>query len=212
MRPFIVSAATALLLIFGHTALAAAPAFKAGDQYKLVSPPQPTNEPGKVRVTEIFWYHCPHCFHFDPMLRKWVAKQPKYVDFRRVPAAFGKLWTLDAKVYYAMKSLDVLDRMHSVVFNAIHKKHRRLESEDAYAKFFAEHGVDADKFRAAFESFGVQTRVKRAGEYVQSLHVVSVPTIIIDGKYMTNAEQAGSYKKLLKVMSYLVAKEHKSGK
>ncbi len=200
-----------VFLSVGATAAAQAAdaPYTAGEQYQKMAEPQPTNQPDKIQVTEIFWYHCPHCFHLDPKLNKWVKKQPSYVHFRRVPAAFGKLWTLDAKVYYAEKALGVLDEMHTVIFNAIHKQHQVLKSEDDYAKLFSEHGIAAKKFRAAFESFGVKSRVKRADEYVQALGVTSVPTLVVNGHYITNAEMAGSNAQMLKVAEFLVHKAKK---
>lgn len=207
MRRLILIAALALL---AGTAFASGNDYTAGKQYRKVSQPQSTNLPaGKIQVTEIFWYHCPHCFHFDPTLRKWVARQPKDVVFRRVPATFGHLWTLDGKVFYAEKALGVMDKMHTVIFNAIHKQNLPMRTEDAYAKLFAQHGISAQKFRSAFSSFGVKSRVERAGQYVRALGVTSVPTLVIDGRYITNVEMAGSYSKMLDVVDFLINKERK---
>jgi len=209
MRRFILIAALAILAGTG-TAFAGSTSYTAGKQYRKLSQPQPTNLPdGKIQVTEIFWYHCPHCFHFDPTLRKWVAHQPKDVVFRRVPATFGHLWALDGKVFYTEKALGVMNKMHTVIFNAIHKQNLPMRTEDAYAKLFARHGIPAQKFRSAFSSFGVKSRVERAGQYVRALGVTSVPTLVIDGRYITNAEMAGSYSNVLDVAEFLINKQRK---
>jgi thiol:disulfide interchange protein DsbA len=75
-------------------------------------------------------------------------------------------------------------------------------------------GVDKTKYLETFNSFGVQTKMKRAGQLINSYKVDSAPTIVIDGKYMTSPSQAGrpgesellSQQKTLAVMDYLVAK------
>ena len=40
--------------------------------YETLSPAQPTQNPDKVEVIEFFWYGCPHCYDFEPLLEKWV--------------------------------------------------------------------------------------------------------------------------------------------
>ena len=46
-------------------------------------------QPGKIDVTEFFWYECPHCNVFEPMLEAWVKKLPPDVAFRQVPVGFS---------------------------------------------------------------------------------------------------------------------------
>lgn len=198
-----------LLAACASSAVAAQPQFKAGDQYQKIDPPVATNQASGIRVTEIFWYHCPHCFHFDPELSHWVSKQDNDVSFRRVPATFGKLWTLDGKIYYTEKALGVLDKMHTKVFNAIHEKHLHLTSETDYVQFFKKQGIAAGKFKSAFDSFGVHSRVERAGEYVRNLGVTSVPTLVVNGRYLITPRGAGSLDKMLRVADYLIARERK---
>src|SRR5262249_46855548 len=49
--------------------------FKEGTNYQKIVPAQPTNAPpGKVEVTEGFWYGCGHCFALDPAIGSWRAK------------------------------------------------------------------------------------------------------------------------------------------
>ena len=33
-------------------------------------------QPGKIDVTEFFWYECPHCNAFEPLLEPWAKKLP----------------------------------------------------------------------------------------------------------------------------------------
>ena len=44
-----------------------------GHEFRSVKPPAPSEAPaGKVEVIEFFWYGCPHCFAFEPILENWT--------------------------------------------------------------------------------------------------------------------------------------------
>jgi len=183
--------------------------FVDGIDYQDVVPAQPTTAPdGKVEVVELFWYGCPHCFHFEQMLNKWLAHKPPEVDFVRIPAVFANgRWRLAAEVYYAEQVLGVTSRMHDLIFNAIHKQHMHLTTEAAYAKFFAAHGIPRQRFLAALHSFTVQQKVARAVHMTKAYGISGVPSIIVNGKYRTDGTMAGEFSTMLKVVDMLVARE-----
>ena len=65
--------------------------------YETLSPAQPTHNPDKIEIIEFFWYGCPHCYSFEPLLENWVKTLPKNVEFIRQPAVFSDLWGKHAK-------------------------------------------------------------------------------------------------------------------
>jgi thiol:disulfide interchange protein DsbA len=183
--------------------------FSEGIDYELVVPPQPGGSDGTVEVKELFWYGCPHCYHFEPKVKAWLADKPDYVEFSRVPAIFtNPSWKLHAQAFYTAEVLGVLEKMHPIIFNAIHQKHQRLKSEDELAKLFAENGIPEDKFREAFNSFAVQSDVRRAADLTQRYGISGVPTMVVNGKYRVDGPIAGTYDRLIKIVNYLAKKEH----
>ena len=69
MRNLIISAALVAASLFGVTAQAAeAPAAP----YVELANPVPVAVPGKIEVVELFWYGCPHCYAFEPVINPWV--------------------------------------------------------------------------------------------------------------------------------------------
>ena len=48
----------------------------AANGYEEVPLPQPTNTDGKIEVMEFFWYGCPHCYAFHPLLEDWRKDLP----------------------------------------------------------------------------------------------------------------------------------------
>lgn len=193
-------------MMLGIGLLAAAPV-RGEDGYVTLAAPQPTSDPQKIEVVELFSYACPHCFHFEPMLNKWSAAQQKDVVFVRIPAVFRPSWDPLARAYYAAEMLGVLDRTHEALFKAIHEQKQSFDNEDALAKFFVAQGVDEKQFRDAYKSFSVAAKLNRGKQMLQRYAITGVPTLIINGKYRTSANEAGGHEGMLKATDQLIAKE-----
>ncbi len=182
--------------------------YDEGIEYKRVSPPVPTEVPaGKIEVVELFWYGCPHCFRFEPLLTAWVKKLPDDVVFRRIPAVFNPLWALHAKAYYTAELLKVRDKLHPVLFDAIHVRHQKLNTPQAIRQLFVANGVDGKAFDQVFNSFAVDVKLRRAAELTRRYGIDGVPTLVIQGTYRTDGTLANGHQGMLKVADYLIARE-----
>jgi thiol:disulfide interchange protein DsbA len=171
-------------------------------------------EPGPgVEVIEVFWYGCPHCYRMEPMVDRWLAAHGDEVSFVRLPAMLNRAWRPHAKAFYTAKALGVAEKMHPVIFDAIHKDGRRLSTKESLADLFANHGVDRAAFNAAWGSFGVDASLRRAEELVASYGLMGVPAFVVNGKYWTDVRRAGGYDEALKVVTHLVnlEKQQQSG-
>jgi len=191
------------------TPVAAQMAFVEGVDYQRIDPAVPTSDPGKVVVTEIFWYGCPHCFRFEPFVEKWAESIPDGVVFEQVPSAINAAWTVHAKAYYAFKMMGVQEQIHKKLFNAIHVQRQRLNSLDAIAEFVAEQGLDEKEFRQQYASFPVDSLVRKGRQKELHYGLESVPTVIVNGKYRTSGGMAGNFNRLLQIIDFLVADELK---
>ena len=195
------------LLFFG-TAYAQNSEFVLGTHYQRLSPTQPTSSsPDQVEVAEIFWYGCPHCYTFDPYLENWKETLAEDVNFIRIPAVWNNVLQTHAKVYFTAELLDVIDDVHTPIFREIHVNRNMLTETNALVDFFAQYGVMPDEFNQTFESFAVFTRMQRADELSRRYRISSVPTVVVNGKYVTNATMAGDYPDLLRLVDELVAME-----
>jgi len=182
--------------------------FEMGVHYLRLSPTQPTSSnPDQVEVTEVFWYGCPHCFAFDPMLEEWRTRAQSYVNFVRVPAIWNPTLLIHARAFYAAEALGKGAEMHSEFFREIHERRNPLDTEEKLQAFFGRFNVDAAAFKAAFESFEVQAKLQRADELNRRYRISSVPTIVVNGKYTTDAPSVGSYGDLLTLVDELAAAE-----
>ncbi|MHA6572488.1 thiol:disulfide interchange protein DsbA [Pseudomonas yamanorum] len=207
MRNLILSAALVTASLFGMTAQAADVPLEAGKTYVELTNPVPVSVPGKIEVVELFWYGCPHCYAFEPVINPWVEKLPEDVNFKRIPAMFGGPWDAHGQLFLTLEAMGVEHKVHNAVFDAIQKQGKRLTKPDEMADFVATQGVDKDKFLATFNSFAIQGQIKQAKELAQKYGVQGVPTLIVDGKYRFDIGSAGGEKEALNVADQLIAKE-----
>ncbi|HHH35668.1 MAG TPA: thiol:disulfide interchange protein DsbA/DsbL [Gammaproteobacteria bacterium] len=200
-----------LLCLLAQFAASADTAFREGVDYVRIVPAQPTSDPARIEVVELFWYGCPHCHRFQPYLERWLEHKPKDVAYVRMPAILRDSWALLARAFYTSQVLGRLDELHKPLFDAIHKEKRKLNDEAAVAAFFAEHGVDAVEFRKVFHSFAVDSKVRRALQMTRRYRVQGTPSIVVNGKYLTDPGMARGFDRMIQVMDYLVARERKAG-
>ena len=175
--------------------------------YEPLTPAQPTQSADKVEIIEFFWYGCPHCYAFEPLIDKWSKSLPKNVEFIRQPAVFNEVWAKHAKAYYVAESLGIVEKVHADLFDAIQNKKEPLDTEASLAQFFAAHGVSEAQFKEAYSSFGVDSKVRQAPVIAAKYGITGVPTVIINGKYKTNGTVAGSHEKMIEVMNTLIKQE-----
>ena len=158
-----------------------------GVDYTELKPPQATESPGKVEVIEFFWYRCPHCYTLEPDLEPWLKRLPRDVQFKRVPGILNDDWAVDARIFYTLEVLGDFQRLHRPFFDAIHQQGGVRLRGDAFAKWaaewFAKQKVDMAKYDAAFRSFTVESRLRRAAQMSRSYRLDGVPTLVVQGRY-----------------------------
>ncbi|HSO06500.1 MAG TPA: thiol:disulfide interchange protein DsbA/DsbL [Pelomicrobium sp.] len=207
VRSFLLAAVLAMA-----TPALAAPT--AGKDYLVLNPPQPTTAPDKVEVIEFFWYGCPHCFDLHPHLNQWKRQKPQDVQLRYVPVVFPDrqgvprpTWVAGAKIFYALEALGELDRLNDAVYEAIHVDQiDLLGNEQVLFDWMAKKGVDRKKFADTYGSFGVQGKVSRAMQITRDYQLRGVPTVVVEGRYLTSGTYTGSPQNTVSVMDQLIKK------
>ena len=206
-----VTLAFLLMVLAGLSLFANAEEFQEGKDYLRLANPVPiSNTEGKSEVVELFWYGCPHCYNLEPRIEQWVENKPDNVEFVRIPAVLGRSWELGARAFFTADELGVLDTTHAKLFDAIHGEKRTINNKEQLAEFFAEQGVDKEAFSKAYDSFSVETKLKRSQQLVKRYRIDGVPAIIVNGKYMVTVSSAGSSARVFDVVDYLLAKEEDS--
>ncbi|MSR13973.1 MAG: thiol:disulfide interchange protein DsbA/DsbL [Gammaproteobacteria bacterium] len=181
--------------------------FREGEHYQLVAKPLSVKSPDKIEVVELFWYGCPHCFHFEPLLKAWLKTKPGDVEFRRIPALFAENWVPHARAFFAAEALGALEEFHSPLFRAIHEDDKKIMDEESLIAFAASVGVSSSSFSEAYAGFAIDGKVKQAMAYTRDSGITGVPSVIVNGKYRTGAQMAGGQDKVMDVVDFLIEKE-----
>ncbi len=199
--------ALAAMLVAGAAASQNEPI--AGIDYQDLGPTQGSARQTQIEVIEYFWYRCPHCYALEPLLGSWIARLPKNVHFRRVPAVLGKEWLIDARIFYALQEIGEIGRLHEPLLYAIHEKGGKRYDRSAYEKWVADwlagQGIDMSRYRAAFASREVQERVDEAAQLSRQLKLEGTPTFEVAGRYLVNAP-VGDRRRILEIADYLVSR------
>jgi protein dithiol oxidoreductase (disulfide-forming) len=156
-----------------------------GRHYAKLAQPLP-GPAGKIEVIEFFFYKCPHCFAFDPLLEDWLRHLPPDVSFRRVPVGQQAMLKLHARMFYALEAMGALTpAVHTGIFNAFHRQGVDANDEAAVVALVGKLGVDTAKFKAAFSSFGIQAKLAQGQKLAEQAGAESTPTLLVGGRYRT---------------------------
>ena len=174
-----------------------------GTDYTLISPPQAQTTAGKIEVIEFFSYGCPHCFHMAPLLKQWQKSElPANAVLIRVPVAFGRReWGQLVRAYYTLEATGDLERLDDKLFAAIHEQQQQLFDLENLATWAGQNGIDANKFRATFNSPEVTAKAVRADQLSRDYKIKGVPSLTVAGKYQALGKD---YPDMLKITRDLV--------
>lgn len=187
-------------------ALSSAAELTEGKEYTRLKNPQPVETGKKIEVIEFFSYGCPHCNDLEPFLDAWIAKLPPDVQFRRVPVIFQTRWEALARIYYTLDAMGEEARLSPEVFKAIHVNNIPLYQDKAFFDWAASKGLDRTKVAETYNSFAVTSKFNRAKNLVSAYNVQSVPTVVVDGKFITASDRVGTHAQLPGAIDVLVAK------
>jgi protein dithiol oxidoreductase (disulfide-forming) len=188
--------------------------FKAGKDYEVISTSEiipKSNPKSQVRVVEFFSYACPACYHFEPILDKWLAKKPDYVKFERVPIVFQPSWRSLARAYYIAKMLGVEKELTPALFKAIQVEGQDLSNPKLQEEFFIKHGVKQHEFESiASFSPGIDAQLLRSDTLMQENKILAAPTLVVDNRYKVDPSMiGGDPTRFLQVTDYLIEKVRK---
>jgi len=201
-----------LLMFLSFSVLAVEP--QMGSNFDKTAQVIPIDNKNKIEVMELFWYGCIHCYQMDPILNEWVKKLPKDVYFKRVPAIPRPEWAPMARAFYAMETLGVSEKLHMSIFDAVHKdKTLNPADEKAILEWVTlKSGLDRKKVEEAFNSFSMNASLNRAAQMFRAAGATGVPSLVIDGKYITSSTMAGGNNEALKITDDIIANIRKDKK
>ena len=164
-------------------------------------------ESKSIIIYEFFWYGCPHCYNLEPTMERIEADLDKDTKIVKLPVALRDSWIPHSKLFYALQQMGKIDEVHNLIFEEIHLEDNRLNTEQQMVDFLGKHGIDTNKFMEKYNSFGTEARIKKASNLAKKYQINSVPTIIVNGKYLISGSYVSSYDELYSVINLLIERE-----
>ena len=202
-------------IMLGACGLAAAQANLKASDFQRLSPPRPVATGDRIEVIEFFYYGCPVCYEFQPHLSRWLVQGPDRVSIRRVPTLPSEGsegldgWVRFARLYYTLEALGQIARLHWPIYDNFHFDGVRLNDEKVMVEWVSKNGIDRDKFLAIYRSPAIQAKLDEVRKLLLAYDVRSVPSMVIDGKYLSTARMAGGTRQLIRAVDNLVRQARK---
>ena len=179
-------------------------------KYEVLQPPQLTETGDRIEVVDVFWYGCPHCYTFLPALEAYEQAKPEHVEIRRLPAVFRESWAAHARAYYTAMLLGVSEETHRPLFEEIHEHRNPTDHKEALAAFFERRGVDRTKFEQTWDSFAVESLIRKSILMQQRYGITGTPSVVVNGKYRVTGRLAGGHDNVIAVVKALVDREYEA--
>jgi thiol:disulfide interchange protein DsbA len=123
--------------------------------------------------------------------------------------SFHPSWADLQLAYLTAETMGVAEQAHSKLFDALHKQHKRLNSIEEIAQWYAdETGVDKNAFLSTADSFILDSKLRKADKMGYEMQATSTPTLVINGKY--KAAKGKNRDDIMKILSFLIEKEGKT--
>jgi protein dithiol oxidoreductase (disulfide-forming) len=184
--------------------LGAAPALaqrlpQEGVHYKKLSSRLP-GTPGKIDVLEFFWYGCPVCYAFEPVLDAWVKQLPPTISFRHLHVFFGERTRGHQRLFFTLQAMGVEHQFRVAIFKGIHEQGQSLDTPESAIKLLQPLGLDVAKFNSTWKAFEPKAfsaaRVEAANKLASAYGIDGVPSLGVGGQYLTSPAMAATGERL----------------
>ncbi len=193
--------------------------WQAGKHYIAYSVAQRVSvAPGNVEVLEGFWYGCGHCYSLEPRLEAFEKTKPEWLKVLRMPVIFNDVTKEDARLYYTLEGLKLLDTLHAEVYRRIHGnggpltvvRGNRVDlaaTEKAVRIFLRSKGVSDADFAKHYRTFDMEKKLRQARTRSVNLLLDHTPMVVVQGKYFTDVTMAGGVDEMFQLINDLAARE-----
>ncbi len=182
-----------------------------GFEYRAGPGPWPVQDKGKIEVAEFFWFGCPFCNAFEPVLKAWFARQLSDVVLRKVHPFANSRWLPHAQLHASLMTLGIATELSDQIYASIHQQGYLLEEPKDAIELAVGLGVDRARFMTAFNSQQTKDTMAKAQEMARVFRLDGVPALVVNGRWYTSAGMAGGIDNLLWVLDHLVAMARRGG-
>ncbi len=172
---------------------ASAVQYQEGKHYTVVS----DRATSKPELREYFSFYCPACRGFESYLSDFKKALPADGSFEKTHVDFmghtsEEIQFMLGQALVVAEKTGVAEKFSPAIFNHLQTQRATISTKDDIRNVFVLNGGDGDKFDKGFNSFSVVSQTKRNKKVQDKLsvarHLTSVPTFVVNGKYLINAK------------------------
>ncbi|WP_240221772.1 thiol:disulfide interchange protein DsbA/DsbL [Rheinheimera hassiensis] len=193
--------ALALFLNTGFTY--ASETFNENEHYKVLEIPISASP----KVVEFFSYYCPFCYNFEPIVAELKQALPAGITVQKIPVSFhgGKMAPTIQRAHAMAVSLTVEEQFTPLLFTQIHQQRQPPADRAALKALFNKAGINGKQFDANFDSMPVTAMVADFDQAIEQAAVRSVPSFIINDKYLVNISAVSSQQQFNALINHLLS-------
>lgn len=200
-----------IVLAFGLCWPAAALAeerFQEGVHYsELAAPPTLVNAAdGRLEVGLFVWYGCGACALVDPLFTEWAAALPKNVAVYKRPVTYAEPWNMHARIFMTLEEMGREKEFHQKISETFASREGMVRSEADFEAFANTLGLDPKVFAATYHSAAVDKRLEDLNALLKAYDPPVVPSIVVDGRYLTDLGRVESPAELMELTEFLMKK------
>lgn len=201
--------ATLLLAAVASSAQAQPHPMVEGRDFETITPPVSTEAAADIiEVVDVFWYGCPVCQEFEPMMTFWGSQIRGDLVMRRMPAVWNDVMKTHARLYFTAVQLEIADRAHPAAFRYIHEQRQALSTPEQVQAFFGALGVTAEDFARVWNSPEVLAALDGAEEATAAAGIDRLPTLVVNGRYrVTRSESVPELPEMVITTNQLIRTE-----
>ena len=182
--------------------------FNEGEHYQTLAVPAADT----AKVVEYFSYYCPFCYNFEPIVAQLKLALPTNAAFHKVPVAFhgGPLAPDVQRAHALAETLNVAESFSTALFAQIHQQRKPPQNRDALKQLFAGLGVSNEKFDVNFNSMPINTLISEYEQAIRDANIRSVPSFIVNDKYLVNISAVSSQQQFNALVNYLLTLQNET--
>jgi thiol:disulfide interchange protein DsbA len=158
--------------------------------------------PGKLEVIYFFWYGSDWSAKIDTPIRAWAAAHSDVIRFQPSPVVFNNKWALGARIFFALRLMGIEAQIGPQLQQAVVSGSVSLDKPKQVLEFLVANGVDAVKFQRAINDPRVVAQTASTIPVAGQYGVQTLPTFVIDGRYVFQSAAGVSPESLLKMVEF----------
>ena len=181
-------------------------AFTEGKEFVVL--PDTFKKSAEPSLTEVFSVYCGNCYRWeqDVVDNVKLRMTEQNIQFKQKHIAFVADYGDKVSEAIAItQNTELSETVKDALFSAVHEdKIGDWKSDDAFYETLSDAGLSKKEFNERLKSPGVQQKLAKWELYEQT--IPSVPSFVVNGKYMINMNSLDSFDQFYALIDYLLEK------